>query len=327
MGSGVWSVNTYSARASQRKASGQDVFEFSRGASAVHPTLNPHGLEVRESRDSQEHPDSNSIIVGLDVSGSMGAVVRGIHADLPNLLGLLLNRAYVPHPQIMFAAFSNASCDAVPLQVGQFESDNRMDVHLENIILGGQLAGGCDPERESAEMMIYLAARHTSIDCYEKRKRKGYLFLITDEMSYTTVSDEQVKRVFGRTLPGDIPLETIVREAQDKYHLFVVIPAQTQSGQNPAVHDHYRSYFDPQHVIVLNEAQNVSEIIALTIGLTEGTITLDQGMEHLREAATGKDQIEAIRHALSKIGSIKGSSTILNLDDKTSPDNRGTKRL
>ena len=96
----------------------------------------------------------------------MGKVVRGIHADLPRLLELLLGHKYLPDPQILFAAVGDATCDAVPLQVGQFESDNRMDQHLENMVLEG---GGGGSKHESYELMLYVAARHTAIDCWEKR--------------------------------------------------------------------------------------------------------------------------------------------------------------
>src|ERR1700694_5301296 len=122
MGSGTWSPNDYQVHIAQQRARGKDDFAYSKEAAQVHPTLNPHGLEVRESRDSAEHPDSNSIIVGLDVSGSMGRVVRAIHAALPQLFKLLQGYHYIPHPQIMFSAFSNGTCDVVPLQVAQFES-------------------------------------------------------------------------------------------------------------------------------------------------------------------------------------------------------------
>ena len=125
----------------------------------MHPTLDPYGLTVRESRDSAEHPDSNPILISLDVTGSMGAVVRGIHRDLPHLHELLLGHKYIPHPQILFAAVGDATCDRVPLQVGQFESDNRMDQNLENMILEG---GGGGQKTESYELAMYVAARHTA---------------------------------------------------------------------------------------------------------------------------------------------------------------------
>jgi hypothetical protein len=319
MGSGVWSPNTYQARVSHQKASGQqDAFVYSRNASDVHPSLNPFGLEIRESRDSDEHPDSNSIIVGLDVSGSMGAVVRAIHKDLPQLLGLLLGRKYIPHPQIMFAAFSNGTCDAVPVQVAQFESDNRMDVHLENIILGGKLAGGCDAQRESAELLIYTAARHTSIDCWEKRHRKGYLFLITDEMAYTSVKRNEVQGIFDRNLPADIPLDQMIAEASERYHIFVLIPMGAHSGKDPQMLEFWKSYLDPQHVIQLENPDDVSETIALTIGLTERTITLKDGIQHLRDSRASQSTIDSLSSKLAVIGDggIQGTGGLSADDDK-----------
>ncbi len=324
MGSGVWSVNTYKARANQR--GGQDAFAYSKGASGVHPTLNPYGLEVRESRDSAEHPDSNSIIVGLDVTGSMGNVIRAIHSDLPQLLGLLLDRKYIPHPQINFSAFSNGTCDSVAVQVGQFESDNRMDMHLENFIIGGALAGGCDT-RESAELMFYFAANHTSIDCWEKRKRKGYLFVISDEPGYDTIKKEEIERIFNRKLKDDIPFEQIVAQVKERYHVFFIIPTETSAGRDPATHQFWRSYLSPQNVILLNHGDDVSEIIALTIGLTERTITLEQGLEHLRAAGKPEYQIDELLQALSVLdaGGVKGAGTLA--DNDTDTNARGTKRL
>ena len=124
----------------------------------------------------------------------MGKVVRGIHADLPHLHELLLGHHYISDPQILFAAVGDATCDQVPLQVGQFESDNRMDQNLENMILEG---GGGGQKYESYELMFYMAARHTAIDCFEKRGRKGYLFMIGDEMAYAFVNGAIISRLLG----------------------------------------------------------------------------------------------------------------------------------
>lgn len=327
MGSGVWSPNTYHTRASQRQASGQDAFAYSRMASGVHPSLNPYGLEMRESRDSAEHPVSNSIIVGLDVSGSMGAVVRGIHKDLPQLLGLLLGRGYVPNPQIMFSAFSNGNCDPVAVQVGQFESDNRMDQNLENMILGGQLAGGCDI-RESAELLLYLAARHTATDCWEKRKQKGYLFLLTDEMAYTEVNRDEIERIFGKKLRANIPLEQIITEARERYHVYVLIPVHAQGGQDPQVLEFWKSYLDPQHVLHLQNADDVSETIALIIGLMARSITLKEGLDHLKADGASKQTLDALAQALALVedGAVKSAGGGLN-GLKTDDDRPRTRRL
>jgi hypothetical protein len=94
-------------------------------------------VTMRESRDCAEHPRSLAIAVLFDVTGSMGAVPRVLQAKLPQLLGLLLRKGYAADPQIMFGAIGDASCDGAPLQVGQFESDNRMDDDLGRILLEG----------------------------------------------------------------------------------------------------------------------------------------------------------------------------------------------
>ena len=91
----------------------------------------------------------------------------------------------------MFAAVGDATCDRVPLQVGQFESDNRMDENLENMILEG---GGGGQKTESYELALYFMARHTAIDCYAKRGRRGYLFVIGDEMAYPQALLERHER-------------------------------------------------------------------------------------------------------------------------------------
>ncbi|MBN1564332.1 MAG: VWA domain-containing protein [Anaerolineae bacterium] len=291
MGGGKWSPNTYQTRIKQQRSRGQDSFAYSQGASEVHPSLNPYGIEVRESRDSEEHPNSNAIIIALDVSGSMGRVVRAIHSDLPQLFKLLLGHEYIPHPQILFAAFAHAARNQVPLQVGQFESDNRMDEHLENMIIGGRLAGGGSPG-ESAEHMFYLAARHTSIDCWEKRQKKGYLFIITDEeASGQVVRKEEVNRFIGPGLKDDVPLDQIITEAAEKYHIFTIIP--TGASANASVVEFWKSALGPERVIELDDPEYVSEVMALTIGLTERTITLEEGLQHLQGGAPQKDETQA----------------------------------
>ena len=59
----------------------------------------------------------------------------------------------------MFGAIGDATCDRAPLQVGQFESDNRMDDDLGRILLEG---GGGGQKTESYELAMYFMARHTA---------------------------------------------------------------------------------------------------------------------------------------------------------------------
>ena len=44
--------------------------------------FDPKDIPVRESRDSADHPSSNAIIIGLDVTGSMSDILEGVAKKL-----------------------------------------------------------------------------------------------------------------------------------------------------------------------------------------------------------------------------------------------------
>lgn len=49
---------------------------------SVKPEFDPKGIPMRESRDSDDHPNSNAIIIGLDVTGSMSDILEGVAKKL-----------------------------------------------------------------------------------------------------------------------------------------------------------------------------------------------------------------------------------------------------
>lgn len=180
MGHGQWSEQAYVQSTSTRQLTRGAVFAHDqdvrqgRVQTAVHESLNPRGIQFRESRDNAEHPESNAIIVGLDVTGSMSRVVRTIHSKLPTLMNLLTEKGYIKDPQILMAAVGDHHGDRAPLQVGQFESDARVEEHLSNMFLEGGGGGldGAEWCHESYQLLAYFAAYKTAIDCFEKRNKK-----------------------------------------------------------------------------------------------------------------------------------------------------------
>ncbi|MEU5881560.1 hypothetical protein [Spirillospora sp. NPDC047279] len=283
MGSGHWSTDVYDAAASYRAASGASAFAYSdSGAAKVHPDLDPYGVTVRESRDSDDHPDSVAVAVLFDVTGSMGTVPRTLQTKLPDLLGLLLRKGYLEHPQILFGAIGDATCDRAPLQVGQFESDNRMDDDLGKIYLE---SGGGGQMTESYELGMYFMARHTAIDCYEKRGKRGYLFMIGDELAYPKVKRREVGKVIGGELEGDVPVEEMLRELQRMYEVYFIIPEGGYHSASRELRDFWQGLLG-QHVLYLDDLGAAAETIALTIGLAEDAIDLGEGLGHLDEAGS-----------------------------------------
>ena len=302
MGSGRWSTNVYEEHSRFRAASGRSTFDYSdtlhrsgRVAWKVHDSLNPYRVKVRESRDSAEHPASNSIAVLFDVTGSMGQVPVTLQKKLPELLGLLLRKNYINDPQILFGAIGDATCDAVPLQMGQFESDNRMDQNLEDIFLEG---GGGGQQTESYELAMYFMARHTQTDCYDRRGKKGYLFLIGDEMAYPEVNRAEVRENIGDGLEQNVVLDDLVKELRQRYHVFFILPRAASYGSNPTILGFWRRLLG-QNVLELAETEAVCETIALTIGMSEGTIDLAGGIADLKEFNVPSTTLKSVTKVLA----------------------------
>jgi hypothetical protein len=295
MGHGRWSTGTYDAAARYRAARGETAFAYSdSGARQVHPRLNPFNVNVRESRDSDEHPRSTAIAVLFDVTGSMGHVPRLLQTKLPGLLTLLQQKGYASDPQVLFGAVGDATCDRVPLQIGQFESDNRMDDDLGHIVLEG---GGGGQRTESYELAMYFMARHTSLDCWEKRGRKGYLFLIGDEMPYAFVKPNEVSKVIGDRLGEAITVQAIITELQRMYDVYYIMPAGSSYAGDPQILGHWRKLLG-QNVIELDDLDAVCETIALTVGLGEQAVSLSTGLGDLIEVGSG--QTDVVARALGK---------------------------
>ncbi|HEY0754220.1 MAG TPA: hypothetical protein VGD98_09680 [Ktedonobacteraceae bacterium] len=314
MGGSHWSTDAYEESARLRKKAGKSDFAYSDAARSTgkwtaHPTLNPKGVTFRESRDSDEHPRSNAIAVLFDETGSMKQIPHVFQKKLAELMSLLLVKGYIQDPQILFGAFGDAVYDRVPLQVGQFESGVEMDEHLRNVVLEGGGGGGGN---ESYELPLYFLARHTSIDCWEKRGRKGYAFLIGDEMAYPNVNKKQVADLIGDDLPENIPLRQIIAEVQRSYHLFFIFPSNgsyAADGEHPVFWQELLG----QQVIILDDENAVSETIALTIGLTEKAINLAEGKDDLSTAGASSGAIDAAARALQVYANASSSLSATGL--------------
>ncbi|SEN43567.1 hypothetical protein SAMN05216436_11634 [bacterium A37T11] len=187
-------------------------------ANNIDPEMDPKFIKIRESRDSEEHPESLSIIVALDVTGSMGFVPEDIVKNtLPDLMGSLME-AGIQHPQVLFLGIGDFVYDSAPLQVGQFESSAELlDRWLTKVYLEG---GGGGNNQEGYNLAHLFAARHTAIDCWEKRKQKGFLFTIGDEPVFNDIPADVIKRFTSEEKASTISTKNIIREAEERYHVF-----------------------------------------------------------------------------------------------------------
>jgi hypothetical protein len=263
MGYGNYSAAAHAAlTAGRAHKGGSEIF----AQRQCHALMNPKGLKVRECRDSASHPDSLGIIFALDVTGSMGDIPHLLATkELPNFMKLL-NACGVADPQLMFMAIGDANSDQAPLQVGQFESTAElMDQWLTWSYLEGH--GGGSGE-ESYDLAFYIAAQHTDMDNWVKRKKKGYLFLTGDENPYPAVSRHHIEALVGEKLDEDIPIDEVIAAAAETYHVFFLIPDLARRKRCEA---RWRDVLG-NHTICMESPADTCAVAAAIVGLTEKLI-------------------------------------------------------
>jgi hypothetical protein len=169
-------------------------------------------------------PKVTPIAFAMDVTRSRGQDAKTVYEQTMPFLGALFMTQAVTDPQLLFLAFGDAKSDRAPLQVGQFESDDRMDKDLERLWLE---EGGGGTGEESSELVAYFLARHTKIDAVDKHGRRGFCFFTSDEAPYPTVSADEVKRIIGDDLKKDIPTPKIFVELQKRFNTYLLYPGKS----------------------------------------------------------------------------------------------------
>lgn len=265
MGYGSWSSAAYDALKDTRTSKPTSAIFTN---SSVAADMNPKGLTIRESRDSEEHPESVAIIVALDVTGSMGRIPDSfVRGKLQALMDTLLSHG-VKDPQVMFLAVGDTTCDRSPLQVGQFESANAgLDKWLTSTYLEG---GGGGQNCESYGLAHLVAARHTSIDCFEKRGVKGFLFTLGDERFWKEMGPE-VNTLLGYA-QGETSYNTLslIREAERLYHVFHIHVQHGGAYDNdPVIINTWKEALG-ERMLLLDNPDNVAELIAATVAVING---------------------------------------------------------
>lgn len=280
MGYGNYSFSDRSIRSKKLgydTKSAKDIFK-----SKFIKEMNPYGVDIRESRDSDEHPNSLPIIIGLDVTGSMGSVPHHLVKNgLPNIMSDIMDNG-IPDPQVLFMAIGDHKFDNAPLQIGQFESsDDLMDKWLTNVYLEG---GGGRNGGESYLLSWYFASYHTATDSFEKRNKKGYLITIGDEPTFMDIPVETISKITGnkkKVVYNEVwnddkweldietePIKTdkylghdLLEKAKEKYNIYHIHIAQTKSGKMESTIEGWHEILGDNLKIAENR-QDVSKIIS-----------------------------------------------------------------
>lgn len=221
MGYGSFKSSDWSSYTTSRGITHQSTYDQIYTSTSMKDGLNPKGITYRESCDSDDHPNSTPVILGLDITGSMGSLAATIAKEsLKTLMEELYTKQPIPDPHVMFMAIGDAYTDRSPLQVSQFEADIRIAEQLTDIYFEG--CGGGNGG-ESYLLAWYFAARHTKIDSFDKHNRKGFLFTIGDEPNHKVLTKEQIKRIIGDDVEADLTAEELLTEVTRQYEVFHLI--------------------------------------------------------------------------------------------------------
>lgn len=308
MGSGTYSAAAYTAgigaKAAQGKSFSYDQTVRQTRKYQAHELVDPKkhnaaGKNIREAFDNTDHPVTLPVIVGFDATGSMAGTPRIVQTKLANLFGLLVRKGYTgeAYPQIAVADYGDARTDHVPLQISQFEADNRVDEALDSLFLEGNGGGNGG---ESAALLWYYVNNHVETDAWKKRNKKGYFFMIADEITHNLTKD-QVNQYIGDDINGDVNLtyQDLAKRLQEKWEVFVLlVDNSTAHYQNSQ--EFYEKLFGNKNVIILENDETVAETIGAVIGKMENEdLDEDELLEDLAEnsnAALAAKTVKAVAH-------------------------------
>ena len=269
MGRARWSAGDWKSYTTSTTAGRSREEIFTRKSHNVREDFDPKNIQVREARDSEVNPNSNAIIVAFDQTGSMGDIPYSfIQKGLGTMVQEILDREPVTDPHVMIMAFGDAWTDRHPLQVTQFETDIRIAEQLKDMYLEGHGGGN---RWESYNLPWYFAARRTSIDCFEKRNKKGYLFTVGDEPPPPNLEARHVQKFLGETIQDDLDSRDILVMVERKYHVYHVIVEQgNHASRHPVeVREGWNNLLD-QRVLRLTDYHKLAECVVSTIEINEG---------------------------------------------------------
>ena len=259
--------------------------------------------QIRESRDSEDSPESTPVIIGFDVTASMGYLAKELALNSMNkIITNLYKEKPISNPHILCAAIGDSRADKYPLQVTQFEADIRIIEQLIDLYLEG---GGGGNGGESYNLLWYFAAKHTKADCFEKRSQKGYLFTIGDDASLGNLSPAEIKRIFNDDVPYVLSDEELLRKAGKNYNVFHIVIENEQADEEKI----FRKWQElmPGRVTVINkkDISFLADLIYAIISVSEGKTA--------NEALKSMDQrkAEKVAESLAYIEVPKKQSSIV----------------
>lgn len=221
MGTGSWSTKDFTNYVSCSR--GVDLDTYTKSAYSVQEVYKAKRLDsrldplniMRESRDSDEHPNTLPVILALDVTGSMGQAAVKTAQKLNEIMTSLYADSSLPDVEFCVMGIGDLACDSAPIQMSQFESDIRIAEQMDAIYFEG---GGGGNSYESYTAAWYMGARHCDLDCW-KRGQKGIIITLGDELPNPYLP-KTLSYVTGDSLQSGIETKDLMNEVIDKFNIY-----------------------------------------------------------------------------------------------------------
>jgi hypothetical protein len=268
------------------------------GRTSLLPAFDPTRFGMRESRNSALNPQATPIMVGLDVTGSMGMIVEAARRGLGTLLGEIIDRKPVTDPHVMALAIGDFTCDRAPIQATQFESDA--------VVIGRQVEdlwlerGGGGNHFEGYLGPLYMAAIRTDTDAV-REGRKGFLFTVGDEEPQRLLRAAEVRRFFGDPIQRDLAAEELLNLVGRGWHYFHLMTSEGSHMRSfgPAVTRAWTSLIG-QHALLLTDHTRMAEVIISTIEVISG-----KDKDTVAKSWSGKTSL-VVRDAIGHLSAMRG---------------------
>lgn len=153
-----------------------------------------------------------------DLTLSRGEDIITAYDKTPLLIGQTVMRGYANHLEMSVCGVGDVRFDRFAVQIGDFESDLRIDRNLKAMIIE---EGGGGNGVESYATAVFGYAYYSFLDA-NIRGKKGYMFILGDEGFYPYVSKAEIKQIYGVDVAEDVPAEQIFAKVQEKYHVFFI---------------------------------------------------------------------------------------------------------
>jgi hypothetical protein len=297
MGGGSFSYSTAVTRSTSYAGKSTNAIFQSNIDKKINNAMDPYGIKFRESRDSEEHPNSFPIIINLDVTGSMGSIPLWlVKESLPEIMKKIID-AGIPDPQVLFTAIGDHTCDNAPLQVGQFESsDELLDHWLTKVWLE---SGGGGNDGESYLLAWYFAANHTVHDSLDIRNQKGVCITIGDEKTLQDLSKKNLENIMGPGQYGNVTYHQLLEQAEKKYHCHHIHVLETRAGQDTSTQNQWKQLMG-NNLHMVQRKEDIEDLIAkIVISAANKVVTTHvradsstEGVEH--ESSTTVERPENI---------------------------------